>query len=101
MCASGYLPRTGEQAIQKMGVQAARLEIGLGKNALVQRNGSLDALDHEHFQRAAHARNGLGAVAAAHDQLGDQRIVVRRDHRVGMGGGVHAHARAAGQSERW
>ncbi len=94
-----YFEGTGREPFQKVGVEVAGCEIGIGKDALVQRQRGLDSLDDEHFQSAAHARDGLGAVATAHDELGDQRIVVGRDHGVGMGRGIHAHAGAAGNLE--
>ena len=39
----------------------------------------VDAVDDEFVERAAQAHQRLGAGAAVHDQLADQRIVVRRD----------------------
>ena len=59
----------------------------------------VDSLDDEHLQRARHARDGLIAVLAAHDQLGDQRIVVGRHHAFGVRRGVDAHAGSARRIE--
>jgi hypothetical protein len=56
----------------------------------------LDAADHEGVQRLAHARDGLVAVAAVHDQLGDHRVVVHRDLAALVHTGVDAHATAFG-----
>ena len=68
-------------------------------NALVQRNRGVDSFHDEHLERALHAADGFGAVAAVGDQLGHQRIVKRRDHAIGVRPGVHAHADPAGQME--
>ena len=75
----------GEQVLQKVRVQAPGLEVRVRQNPLVQGNRSLDSLHHKHLQRPAHARNGLRPVPAVNHQFGDQRIVVRRNHRVGVG----------------
>src|SRR6267142_5210639 len=83
-----------------MRVEPAAGEFGVGENLAVQWNGGLDALDDEHLQRALHAADGLGAIAAFDDELGDQRIVVWRNDRVGVGGGVHADARATRRLKR-
>jgi antitoxin VapB len=42
-------------------------EIRVAENFLVQRNGGVDAFDHEHFQGPAHAGDGFGAVGAVGD----------------------------------
>ena len=59
----------------------------------------LDALDDEEVERPPHAGDRLLAVAAVDDQLGDQRVVVRRDDVVLVAVRVDAHAGAAGQVE--
>jgi hypothetical protein len=66
----------------------------------VERNRSLDALHHKLAQRALHLGDGLGTVASVHNQLGDQRVVVRRDDALGVLRRIHAHAVAAGNIER-
>ena len=83
-----------------MRVELPGNEIRIGDDSLVQRNRGLDALHHEPVQRAMHARNGFGAVVPVRDQLGDQRIVVWRDHRVGVRRGIDANARASGNAKR-
>ena len=88
-----------EESFEEVGVEFAGREVGVGEDALVQRERGLDALDDEHLQGPAHAGDGFGAVASANDELGDQRIVVGRDDGIGMSGGVHAHAGAAGNLE--
>ena len=61
------------------------------------RNGRLDALDDELGQGAAHAREGLGAGRLMDEQLGHQRIVVRRHAVAGDDVRVEAHAGTAGR----
>ena len=72
---------------------------GVGKDRLMQRDRGLDALHDELAERALHLGHGLGAVAAMNNQLGDQRIVVRRHHALGVQRRIHAHAVAAGHVE--
>ena len=72
-------------------------KVRIRQNALVQRNGGVNSLDHEHVERAPHPRDGFAAVAAVRDQLGHQRIVVRRNHAIAVGRGIHANADAARQ----
>ena len=69
------------------------------EDGAVQRDRGLHALDDELLERAAAARDGLRAVLPAHDQLRDQRVVVRRDDVVAIAVRVDAHARAARQVE--
>ncbi len=66
----------------------------------VQRNRGLDAFDHRHLERPLHPRDRFLAIAAVHDDLGDHRVVVRRNRALGVRGGVDAHAGAAGDAER-
>ena len=61
----------------------------------MQGDGSLDAFDDEHLKRSLHPADGFRAVTPLNDQLGDQRIVVRRDDSIGISGGVHAHSGSA------
>jgi hypothetical protein len=44
-----------------------------------QRDRRLDAVDDEFVQAAAQAHHAFVAVAAVHDQLADQAVVVGRD----------------------
>ncbi len=44
-----------------------------------QRQRRLDAVDHEFVERALEPHQAFGAGLAVHDQLADQRIVIRRD----------------------
>ena len=91
---------TGRSRSRKWVSRLPAWNSSVGEDALVERQRGLDAFDDEHFEGAAHARDGFGAVAAADDELGDQRIVVGRDDGIGVGGGIHAHAGAAGHLKR-
>ncbi len=64
-----------------------------------QRQVAGHALDAALGQRALRAAQHVGKVAAGrgHDELGQQRVVVRRGCQAGHAVRVHAHARAAGQ----
>jgi len=67
-------------------------EIRIGKDAPMQRNRCFNSFDDEHFQRALHAANGLGPVAALHNQFRDHRVVVGRNHGVRIGRRIHAYS---------
>ena len=76
---------------------AAGLALGplLGRQQrLVERDQRLEALDLVLAERAQHARGGLLAVGVPDDQLGDHRVVHRRDLAARADAGVDAHARA-------
>src|SRR5436305_10243592 len=73
----------------------ARAEVRILHDRLVERYRRLDALDDHHFERAAHARNRNLARARVDDELGYQRIVVRRDDVACVGRRVEADARPA------
>ena len=65
----------------------------------MQRGVGADAFDNQFIERLAHARQGLAAVFAVADDLGDQRVVKRR-HRVAVVNvRIDPHARAAGRVE--
>ncbi len=65
------------------------------QNALVQRDGRINSLHHEHAQGSLHASGSLGSVGPPSDQLRDQRIVVWRDYTFLVGGRVYADAGSA------
>ena len=75
-------------------------EVRIAQDLQVERNRRLDAVDDRHLERAAHPGDRLGPVAAVGDDLGDQRVVVRRDRALGVRERVDAHARAARHAER-
>src|SRR5262245_12850417 len=67
-----------ETALQVVDVLAAAAECRVREDFLVQGRVGLDAFDHHLGQRIAHARDGRLARVAICDDLGDQRIVMRR-----------------------
>src|SRR5277367_2226057 len=97
--ASALLRCDSQRTVKKMSVEFPGDEIRVRQDFFVQRDGGLDALYYETFEGTVHSGYGFGAVVAVGDYFGNQRIVIRRDHRVGVAGGVHANARAAGNAE--
>src|SRR5471030_1345274 len=87
------------ESLDEIRVEAAGLKIRVGQDALVQRDGGVDALDDKHVERAKHAADGFIPVGAIGDQLGYQRIVEGRDYAIGIGPGIHADSDAAGLME--
>ena len=69
-------------------------EGGVVEDFAVQGDGGLDALDHELGQGPPHAGQGLGPGRLMDQQLGHQRIVVRRHPVAGHHVRVEPHARA-------
>ncbi len=65
----------------------------------MQRNRGVNTLDDEHLKRAAHTGNRFRPVFAAHDQLGNQGIVIWRDHSLSISGSVDANAGTARRIE--
>ena len=59
----------------------------------------LDPVDDELVERAAQPHHAFDAVAAVHDQLADQAVVVGRDAIAGIGAGIDADAEAARRME--
>src|SRR5437879_382546 len=83
-----------------MRVQASRSKVLIRKNLPVERNRSLHSLHNEHLERALHSSDGLGAVPAMNDELGDERIVERGNNGIGVGRGVHANTGSSGLLKR-
>ena len=88
------------QVVEKVSVKFSGDEIGLGENALVERDGGLDPLDDDPVERAVHSRNGFRAIAPMSYKLRHQRIVVGRHNGIGLHGGIHANPRSTGNAER-
>ena len=55
-----------------------------------------DALDHHLGQRDAHPGHGLFAGVSVADDLADHRVVMRGNHIICVGMGVHSNAGASG-----
>jgi hypothetical protein len=83
-------------AFQVTDVGAARAKRRVLEDLLVQRDVRLDALHHDLVQCVAHARDRGVAVLAVRDDLGNQRIVVRRHVVASVKVTIHADTRAAG-----
>ena len=49
----------------------ALLKVGVIEDAFVQRDGRLDALDHEFVEGSTHARDGFLPVSSMRDDFGD------------------------------
>src|SRR4051812_36679993 len=73
----------------------AFLEIWIVEDAFVQRDGGLDAFDHEFVKGAAHAGDRFLPVPTMGDDFGDQGIVEGGDHHVRFHCRVDAYAESA------
>src|SRR5580658_9108096 len=69
--ASALLGHYRERTIEKVGVEFAGYEVGVGKDFFVEGDGGLDAFYYEAFERAVHSGNGFGAVVAVSNYFGD------------------------------
>ena len=56
-------------ALDEIRIEAARDEIRLVQNAFVQRNGCVNAFDHEQIERTFHSLNRFGAIPAMRDEF--------------------------------
>src|ERR1700761_2895974 len=74
--------RRGEEALHEFGIEISGIEVGVGHDALMEGDGGVDTLHDEHIERPRHALDGLMAVLAADDELGNERVVVGRDGRL-------------------
>ena len=72
----------GEEAFEEGGRDVALLEVGVVEDALVQRDGCLDAFDHKFVKDSAHAGDGFLPVPPMGDDFGDHGIVERDDHHI-------------------
>ena len=61
----------------------------------MERDRGLDPLDHHFLQRALQPHDAALSRAAIDDQLGDHRIVIRRDAIAGIDPAIDAHMHAA------
>jgi len=88
-----YEPVAGKEA----GIDPARDKLWVLEDTLVQWNRCVDSLHHEHSQRPLHPCEGFRTVRTIGDQLGHQRIIIRRDHTVLIRRGIHTDACASRQ----
>src|SRR4051794_6631848 len=63
----------------------------------MKRDGGMDSFHNEHLERPGHARHRLWPIFAIRDQLGDQRIVVRRNDALCVLSRIYAHSVATRQ----
>ena len=89
------MPPSRKKSLEPMDVVEPVLDVGVANQRLKQRNGRIDSVDNEFIERAAKPHQGLVAVAAMHDELADERIIIRRDGVAGVDGAIDAHAKAA------
>ena len=74
-------------------------DVGLGDQRLEERNGRVDAVDHEFVERPLESHQAFVAVAGMHDQLADQAVVIRGDGVAGVGVAVEPDAGPAGRDD--
>ncbi len=67
----------------------------MGEDFLLERDRRFDAANHELAERAFHAGNGNFSGGTGDDELGDHRIVIRRNRVAGVNMGIDADALAA------
>src|SRR5215469_8120793 len=80
---------------QPMDVVEAVGDVGVLHQVREQRDGRLDAFDHELRQAALEPHQALVAVLAVHDQLADQAVVVWRDAIALIGAAIDPDPEAA------
>src|SRR5690242_10001299 len=76
-------------------IEASLAELRVSKDLLVQRDRCMNPLHHKHLQRPLHPRHRFTAILAVHDQLCDQRVIVRRHKALGILRRVDTHSVAA------
>ena len=77
----------GAKALGVVLIDEARVEVAADEAGVRQQRGlegdvALHALDDKAVERLAHAGNGVIAVFAVHDELGNHRVVVHADFAV-------------------
>src|SRR5262245_42501048 len=102
--ATSILMRGGTQErgvpLQELGVDLPRHEFGIADDSREEGDRGGHPFEDEAVQRLAHPRQRLGPIAPVHDDLGEERIVVRRHRVPGVDVGVDPHARTAGRMVR-
>src|ERR1017187_379727 len=88
-----------QKSLDESRIEIARAKFRVGKNPPVQRNRRVYSLHNEHSQRTAHARDRFTAILAANHQLGNERVIVRRNCAFGVGGRVDSHTRPSWRIE--
>src|SRR5438874_11793641 len=88
-----------EHVLDELGVDLAADEPLVPQQALMKWNRGLDSVDARFVECATHPRDRLGAIVSPRDQLGKQRIVVRRNAVAAVKMRVDADARTARRVE--
>src|ERR1700686_949750 len=88
-----------QKSFDEAGIEIPRPEFRVRQNPPVQRNRRIDSFHDKHSQRAAHARDGFAAILTTDHQLGNQRIIIRRNRAFSIGGRVDTHARPSRRIE--
>jgi hypothetical protein len=86
----------GLEAVGVLLGNEARIELtahkpGVRQQRRLEGDVAADTTDHEPVERFAHLGNGLGAVFAVHDELGNHRVVEHGDFAAIDHAGVHPH----------
>src|SRR5579863_98454 len=93
-------PILRQESFNKRRIKLARAEIRISQNAPMQWDRREYPFDDKHFQRPRHTGNCFRPVFAAHDQLGNQRVVIRWNHALSIGRGIDSHSGSAWRIER-
>src|ERR1051326_2244808 len=94
---SSVVRRLTQKSLQPMDVVVPVDHRLLAHQRAEQRQGGVDAVDHELVERPLEPHQALGAALAVHDQLAEQRVVIGRDGVALVDGGIDAHAQPAGR----
>src|SRR4029077_61689 len=90
---SGLDPlRILEEMLEPVNVVIPVLDVAVAHERAKQRQGGVDARDHEFIQRATKAHQALVAGASMDDELADERIIIRRDEISLVNGRIDTHA---------
>jgi hypothetical protein len=85
----------GEETLKERGRDMALLEVGIVEDAFVERDGRLDAFDHEFVEGSAHTGDGFLPVPSMRNDFGNHGVVERDDHHVGLHDRVDSHTESA------
>src|SRR5256885_1404261 len=75
-------------ALEELRVHLACDEVGMAHDSTEERDGRGHAFNDKRVECLPHARERLLAAVAVHDQLREQRVVVRRDRVAGVDVGI-------------
>src|SRR6185437_1984910 len=99
-CVLGELrDERGTLALEELGIDLARLKIGVVHHARKEWNCRRDTFDDEALQRDLHAADCFVAIATLANELCQQRIVIRRYAVTRIHVRVEPHARTTRRME--